>query len=292
MPLWVILSLTSAFCLATSDALTKRVITSENEYAIAWYRVVFALPVLFLAVALSGPLPKIDRPFLAAFFTALPLEILAILLYYRAIRVSPLSLTLPFLSATPIFLIAISFFLTGQGVSILGGAGIALIGLGGYTLNLSALRSGILEPIRAIGRERGSLYMLIIAGIYAVTSALGKSGVAHSSAAFFGATYFLALGLCLLPIMVRRSGKGQLLGMLRKSFRVAIIPSFFDAAATISHFYAISMANVAYMIAVKRTSLLLGVFYGFVLFGERHVRERLFGALLMFSGFALVALFS
>jgi uncharacterized membrane protein len=292
METWIILSLISAFSLATSDALTKRVITQENEYVIAWFRVVFALPALFTAAALSGPMPRPDGAFYAAFFAALPLELGAIMLYYKALRISPLSLTLPFLSVTPVFLIVISFVLVGQGVSVMGGAGIALIALGGYTLNLSALRAGFLEPFRAIARERGSLYMLVIALIYSMTSALGKIGVDHSSASFFGAAYMLALAVLMFPIMARRSGKGRVSDLLRKNVRIALLPALFDATATVSHFYAVSMANVAYMIAVKRTSLLFGVLYGFWLFGERHVRERLLGAVLMFSGFILIAIYT
>lgn len=290
METWIILSLISAFSLATSDALTKRVITRENEYVIAWFRVVLALPALAAAAALSGPLPKIDGAFVAAFSTALPLEIAAILLYYKALRISPLSLSLPFLSVTPVFLIVLSFVLVGQSVSIIGGIGIALITLGGYTLNLSALRSGFFEPVHAILRERGSLYMLIVALIYAVTSTLGKIGVDHSSAPFFGATYFLALTICMLPIISRRSGKGRFFELLRSNFRIALLPALFDVAATVSYFYAVSMTNVAYMISVKRTSLLFGVVYGFLLFGERQVKERLLGAILMFCGFVLIAL--
>jgi drug/metabolite transporter (DMT)-like permease len=289
---WVILTLISAFSLATSDALTKRIITQENEYVIAWFRVVFALPGLCAAVAISGPFPKLDHTFFAAFFIALPLEIIAILLYYKALRISPLSLSLPFLAVTPVFLIILSFVLVRQSVSLMGGAGIALIALGGYTLNLSALRSGFLEPFRAIMRERGSRYMLIIAFIYSMTSALGKIGVSHSSAPFFGATYYLALAVCMLPIIARRSGRGRLPELFRSNFRIALLPALFDATATIAHFYAVSMANVAYMIAVKRTSLLFGVFYGFLLFRERQVRERLLGAILMFAGFVIVALYS
>jgi len=229
---------------------------------------------------------------LYSLFAALPLEIIAILLYYKALRVSPLSLSLPFLSATPVFLILISFVLVGQKVSTLGGIGIALIGLGGYTLNLSALHSGFFEPFRAIARERGSLYMLIIAFIYAATSALGKIGVAHSSAPFFGAAYFLALAVCMLPIIVRRTNGAKLSTLLKANVGLALLPSLFDAIATVSHYYALSMANVAYMIAVKRTSLLIGVFYGFLFFRERQVRERLIGSLLMFSGFVLIVVFA
>lgn len=282
MPTWILLSLISAFSLATSDALTKRVITRENEHAIAWYRVVFSLPALAAALVLSGPLPEIDGTFLAAFGMALPLEIAAILLYYRALRLSPLSLSLPFLSFTPVFLIVLSFLFAGQRVSAMGALGIGLIGLGGYTLNLSALRAGFLEPVRAIARERGSLFMLIIALIYSVTSALGKIGVDHSSPSFFGFTYFLALAVCLLPILIRR--RGRLREQLGTSLRIALLPSLFDALATVCHFYAVSMANVAYMIAVKRTSLLIGTVYGFLLFRERNVRERLLGAVLISRG--------
>ena len=174
----------------------------------------------------------------------------------------------------------------------MGGAGIALIALGGYTLNLSALRAGFLEPFRAIARERGSLFMLIIALIYSMTSAFGKIGVDHSSAPFFGATYFCALAVCMLPIIARRSGKGRFFELLRSNVRIALLPALFDATATLSHFYAVSMSNVAYMIAVKRTSLLFGVLYGFLLFGERNIRERLLGAVLMFIGFVLIAVFA
>jgi drug/metabolite transporter (DMT)-like permease len=287
---WVPLSLLSAFSLATSDALTKKIITHENEYVIAWYRIVFTLPVLYAVMVLSGPLPRIDGPFLAAFSIALPLEIVAILLYYKALRVSPLSLSLPFLSFTPVFLVVWSFVLLGQPVSPKGAAGIALIGLGGYTLNLSALRTGFLEPIRAVVRERGSLYMLIIALIYSVTASLGKIGVDHTSPSFFGFFYFLALAVFLLPIMAGKSGKGKFGGQLRNNFRVALLPAFFDAVATVSYFYAISMVNVAYMIAVKRTSLLISAVYGFLLFRERNIRERLIGAVLMFAGFVVVVI--
>jgi uncharacterized membrane protein len=150
------------------------------------------------------------------------------------------------------------------------------------------LRTGVLEPIKAIIRERGSLYMVVIALIYSVTSVLGKIAIAHSSAAFFGATYYGALALVLFPIITYQRGRRTILRSLRENARIALVPGVFDAAAAITHFYAMSMANVAYMIAIKRSSLLIGSLYGFLLFGERNVRERMVGAALMFTGFVLV----
>jgi len=289
--LWIVLSLTSAFSLATSDALTKRIITPGNEHAIAWLRIVYSLPVLGAAMLLS-PIPALDGAFYAAFCTALPLEIAAILLYYKALRVSPLSLSLPFLSFTPVFLMLFSRLIMGEAVSASGAAGIALVALGGYSLNLSALREGPLGPLKAVLRERGSLYMLIVAMIYSATSALGKLAITHSSPAFFGATYYFALAVCLLPVIAFRQGGRQFLLQLKVTARPALLPGAFDALQSVTHFFAVSMANVAYMIAIKRLSLIIGSGYGFLLFGERNIRERLVGALLMFAGFVVIVVFT
>ena len=51
---------------------------------------------------------------------------------------------------------------------------------------------------------------------------------------------------------------------------------------------AMSIAKVAYVISVKRMSLLIGVFYGYLFFKEKNIRERLSGAMLMFVGFLMI----
>ena len=54
---------------------------------------------------------------------------------------------------------------------------------------------------------------------------------------------------------------------------------------------ALNLAPVAYMIAVKRLSLLIGVLCGRFLFGEGRFRERLAGVALMLAGVLLIGLF-
>ena len=51
---------------------------------------------------------------------------------------------------------------------------------------------------------------------------------------------------------------------------------------------AISLTKVAYMISVKRLSLLFGVLYGHYLFREGCLRERLLGTTLMLAGVILI----
>lgn len=71
--------------------------------------------------------------------------------------------------------------------------------------------------------------------------------------------------------------------------RAAAPPGLFYGVMFLSHMTAVNLTNVAYMIAVKRTSLLTGVLYGHFLFRESGIRHRLPGALLMVAGVALIA---
>jgi uncharacterized membrane protein len=51
---------------------------------------------------------------------------------------------------------------------------------------------------------------------------------------------------------------------------------------------AMKLTKVAYMVSIKRTSLLMALLYGHFLFKENNIRSRFFGAALMFLGFVLV----
>ncbi|MEK7307764.1 MAG: EamA family transporter, partial [Nitrospirota bacterium] len=58
----------------------------------------------------------------------------------------------------------------------------------------------------------------------------------------------------------------------------------------ICHMYAMSLTKVAYMISVKRTSLLFSIFYGYIIFKEEKISERLAGSIIMLAGFVIIVL--
>ena len=285
--MWVVFALISAFTLATSDALTKKALKDSNEYLAAWFRFFFSLPLL-LILWVFVPAPKLDAEFYRAFAIALPLEIVTIILYIKALRVSPLSLTLPFLALTPVFLIFISYLLVGEKVSFRGGAGIFLIAAGSYTLNISEIKKGILEPLRSIPREKGSVFMIVVALIYCFTASLGKIAIEHSSPLFFVITYYIALTICFAPIAFWMGRKELGVFFRDKQFRKLVQPGVFFAVMAATHMLAMNLTKVAYMISVKRLSLIIGIIYGYVLFREENIKERFFGAVLMLIGFVMV----
>lgn len=286
---WILLSLLSAFSLATSDAFTKRALETCNEYLVAWFRLLSSLPML-VVLLIWIPRPELDSHFFGAFALALPLEVTSVILYIKALRLSPLSLTLPFLSLTPVFAIVISYSILGEKVSLQGMAGIFFLAAGSYVLQLHELRNGILDPFRAIAKEKGSLLMILVAFIYSITSPLGKMAIMHSSPLFFGITYIVCLTILFTPLAVWK-GRHDIRTFLQHGYhRRLVIPGIFYALMVVSHMTAISLTKVAYMISLKRTSVLMGVIYGYFLLREKNIQERLAGAIIMTVGFMMIVM--
>lgn len=288
--IWVILSLIAAFTLATSDALTKKALSVHNEYLIAWLRLLLSLPFLFISL-LFVPIPQINRDFYIASACALPLEVIAMILYIKALKISPLSLTMPFLSLTPLFLIVVAYILLGEKLTFLGGIGVLFIVAGSYTLNIKEAKKGVFEPFAAIKKEKGSIFMIIVAIIYSVTASLCKKAIENSSPIFFAVTYITVLVIIFTPIVMYKS-KDELQMVFRKgAIKKSILPGIFHAIMLISSLIAVSLTNVAYMISVKRLSLLISIFYGYMFFREKGIKERLLGAAFMLAGFILIVFY-
>lgn len=284
---WFLLSLFCAFFTASADALCKKSLFASNEYLVAWVRVGFAAPFLLFILPFTE-LPKLDLYFFLAVLFLVPLETIALILYMKAIKLSSLSITLPFLALSPIFMIFTSHLILGERLDHYGIIGIVLTATGAYLLNVRTTRKGILEPFRAIGRERGSLYMIIVAFIYSITSNLGKMAIQHSSPLFFASTYLPFLAAVLFPVFMWKNP-----GKIRQLFSRVHLFSLIGLAiaiATITHFLAVHIIEVPYVISVKRMSLLFGIMYGAVWFKETNIMERLIGGIVMVVGVIIITL--
>lgn len=293
--LWLIFTLITAFSLSTADALSKRAMspdrynqgqTKSDEYVIAWVREGYAIPFIALTFFFI-PIPSLDKTFWTSVFIILPLEIIAVILYVKAIKLSPLSLTVPFMALSPIFIIIIAFLILGELPDTSGLVGIILITAGAYLLNVKASKFGPLGPIKAIAKERGAVMMIIVAVIYSITSTIGKVAVQHSSPVFFAFFYPMLLTIVLSIVI---GAKGMLHQVVSRPATFLSI-GIFTAIMILFHFLAISMADVAYVISIKRISLVFSVFYGWFVFKEIDIRERLMGSILMLLGMVSITLF-
>ncbi len=288
---WFWLALTCAFSLATADALTKKYLGDYTAPELALVRFV-GTGLLLSPLLLWRPPPSLPAVAWAWIALAVPLEILAMLLYLRAIRDSPLALSLPYLAFTPALTTLTGYLILGERVSGKGLGGILLVVAGAYLLNLEAgagrSRRAWLAPLQAIGREPGSRLMLLVAAIYSLTSVVGKKLLAFIPVPAFGPFYYaLVGGLTLVLFSCKQPGIGRVLWR-RPGPQLAI--AVLLSAMVITHFLAISQVEAAYMIAVKRTSLLFGIGYGALWFGEKQLARHLLAGAVMLFGVTLLAL--
>ena len=285
---WFPTALLCAFSLATADAMTKRWLGAYSGRELMVVRLMIPAALL-LPLALAYPLPPVPWAFWGWMAALVPLELGAMLLYVLAIRDTPLHLTLPYLAFTPVFNIATGYLLLGETVSLQGLGGILLVVAGAYLLDLDSVRrGGWLEPLRALLRRRGSRLMLAVAAIYSVTSVMGKQAMQYADPLSFGALYYPLVGAgALLFALLHRPA---LLGALTRRPLANLAVGAAMALMVVSHFLAIAQVEVAYMIAVKRTSLLFGILYGALLFGERALARNLGAGSLMVFGVALIIL--
>ncbi len=284
---WLAYALLCALFLATADVCAKKALGRVDEYLVAWGRLVCAAP-LFVPIAPWREVVTLDSQFWLIVLILLPFEITAIFLYNRAIKISDLSITTPFLGLTPLFLAGTAFIVLGERLSFAGFTGIVLIVIGAYVLNVSQLRQGLLAPITAIAREPGSRLMVIVALLYSITALLGKMAAQRAGVLLFAAIYTVIVVLVLTPAALRTARAGQLRKAFRNPWFLALGPCY--GLMMLCHLNAIVMVEASYMIAVKRCSLLFGIMYGRLIFKEAGFRERISGGLVMIAGILCITL--
>ncbi len=286
--LWLLLALATAVFTASGDAFSKHYLRPFGSPNMALARVLgptlFLFPFLFF-----WPWPPLPEKFWLSLAILYPLETIAMLCYMEAIRVSPLSVTVPYLAFTPAFIIVTGYLILDEKLSLQGICGILLIVSGSYCLHLSEVKHGLWAPFKATFKERGSWLMLLVALIYSVTSVLLKVGLKHSERFFFAFFYYTFLGLFMAPILVIffRANPIKVARGCPKGFLAVALS---QSAAVVCHVWALSLAPTAYMIAIKRLSVLFGVIIGGLFFKERAFGARLVGASLMVAGVFLIAL--
>lgn len=293
--LWFWLALSTAFFQASEAAALKKWFGDLTPLAMSTVMLLYALPVFLVALPFVWQIP--ERGFWPIIAVLLPLNALAYVLNMIAINVAPLSLTMPYLSFTPVFAALFAWPILGEEITALGWVGIGITVAGSWMLNLEEggrRRSAwdhLAAPFSALATERGARCMLGTALLYGVTSVLGKQLLHHASPAFAGVAFFLCLSLFVLAalILTGRLDRSLLRILFRRPLRGGVM-GVMALAHNLAHMTAVSLAPVAYMISVKRLSGIFGVLYGGLLFDEKNVRLRLMGAVLMCLGAVAVTL--
>ncbi len=285
---WIAFALLTALCESLKDVFSKKGLANIDEYVIAWALRFFALPFL-LPILFFIKIPPLGQEFWIALSIGSGLNAFCTILYMKAIKQSALSLTVPLVALTPMFLLLTSPFMVGEFPDWSGVLGMALIVIGSYVLNFTAAPHGYFAPFRALFQEPGPRLMLATAFLWSITANCDKIGIQNSSPLFWSIAATSGMALVLVPIMLYKSPRVlQQIPMIYK--KLAPI-GFFCALTVIFQMLAVSLTLVAHVIAIKRTSTVLSVLWGFLIFKEPGFKERLLGASIMVIGVLFISLF-
>ncbi|HEX3012931.1 MAG TPA: DMT family transporter, partial [Methanobacterium sp.] len=206
-----------------------------------------------------------------------------------------LSLTIPLLSFTPLFLLIMSPLILGQYPTLLGIIGVILIVIGSYVLNIKRRiltterrNSDYLDPFKAMVEKKGPKLMLIAAFLLSITSSIDKIGVLNSSPLFWAVSVHLFTSVTLAPVLIQEFRNHK--KFTESDVRLLFAVGFFSALAIVTQFIAITMLLVPYVIAIKRTSAIISVLFGYLIFKEKGVKGRLVGSVIMVIGVVLITL--
>lgn len=284
---WLILGIFTAFFEALKDVFSKQNLKKSDEYVVAWSLAFFSVIFLTPWVIYTG-IPALNSQFAIALLIGGSINAVTALLYIKAIKVSDLSLTVPLVALTPLFMLLTSPLIVGEYPSFFDYIGIFLIVVGSYLLNIKEKSQGYLAPFKALVNEPGPKFMLIVAFLWSITSNFDKIGVQNSSPIFWLFSIFGTMTILLLPVLLYKTPNPS-----RKIFKqlpMLAAMGFFNAIGVLCQMQALTLTLVVQVIAIKRTSVLMGVLFGHFIFKEKDIQQRLLGAGIMILGVFFISL--
>ena len=169
---------------------------------------------------------------------------MANLLFVRALQLSDLSLTIPYLSLTPVLAVLSGWLVLGEAPGILGLAGVVVIAVGALVLNPSTEGVSGFHPLRALKEERGSLAMLGVACLWSISVAFDKRALQFSSPMTHAAVLAVT-GWFMLEGFRRRRSSASLVERVRPIFGLLMGTTLVITVALLAQLWAYHYVNVA-----------------------------------------------
>ena len=219
-------------------------------------------------------------------------------LFLEALKASELSFTIPFLSFSPIFVMALAILILGEWPSVIACIGVFVVALG--TIGLEGVHArrgkGPLSPDEQRSYRRGRNLMVLTAAFWSCAAALDKGALSHSSALTH---LVLLLGSIWVLLMTYERVFGHRTSA-PSSPKTSIFQGQWQKRWVTCAVMVISMAlqlaayrywDVAYVESIKRAlGLICSVCFGALLFRETNAVHRLPAVIAMAIGSVLVLL--
>ncbi len=278
----IVLLLTSATLHALWNLLLKQ---SQDKYiAMGWQ------------VIISGVLSLI-----MLFFTHMPprsmwlfvglsaiLEAIYFMLLSFAYNDHDFSLVYPVARGTaPALVVLWSIIFLREIPSVGGFIGIATIIIGLVIIGAT----GFYQPHEGTPRFKGIAIALLIALVISIYTLVDGFAVKHGPALPYGLSMFALMPILTTPAIIGRYGWGRFFNAKLRQPAILALVGLLGVIAYLFALFAYSIAPVNYSEAIREVSVVLGAFAGWQFLGEKLGKIRILGAVVIFTGIILIAVF-
>jgi len=248
------------------------------------------VPLLAAWAASTGPF-LIPRASLLPMGCSIALNVGGLLAFMQAMRLSPLSLTIPLLSFTPVGTTLIGWALRNQTPTQLQLGGVALVVAGAITLGL---KSGQWLGQRAYARDPGVRRMAVASIIWSLTAVIDQVALERGAGYWYAPVITAGVGLLLGAILLLR-GQGPALreagGTLLKHPTLMAAAVIIGSAALAVQLESLRIAPVGFIETVKRGIGMSGaILFGRLVFKEPIGLPKILAVLLLTLGVGFVVM--
>ena len=282
----LIAAILTAFFRFFADVLSKLNLERTGDEEIdpltlsLFYRLTGIIP-LFLAVLILGVPSNIDFELLLVLLFTGPALTVATILFLYALNYSDISLVTPIKTISPVLVVVTGFLILGEVPSFQGLAGVAMVFIGIYTLQVDKSDISYLEPLKKTVSDRGVQLVVIMMIIYGISAPLDKIGVEASSPAFYALCLYTFGSVGLLSYHFLTRGRGDITyENVKKIYGIGI----FNGLSSFAQMTAFSLTLVVYVVSIKRLSTVMSSVYGAIFLEEGMRDARILGSILVTFG--------
>lgn len=279
--MWFLFAVFAAVCQAINQVVVKKYQT-KNNYIILASITYFTSGLIFLLISIAKGIPSLGPDFWKAVILSGGLNIIAAMCFYKSLRLTDLSLAAPMLAFTPVFLTLNGYLILGEKPNAFGYLGIFSVVLGILFMN-SPKASKLFHALRSIKNNKGILLMLLVAFLWSISTPFDKLAVLNSDFIFGVACISLFIFIFFTSYAFLRV-KTQKLTFYKQALTGGLFISAINVVGSIFTNLAYLQALAAYVLSVKRLSILFGVLLGVFIFKEPELKKRLTGAVIAVIG--------
>lgn len=145
--MWIIYSFLVAIFTAAKSVSSKKSLRSVDEYVVSWF-MAFLPGIFILPFYLFNPIPSLGDDFWTVLIADCLLSAVALVWSIRALLKSDLSVTMPLVAFTPLFMLLTGYLMLREVPDAGGFVGVVLVVIGAYFLNIKERKNGYMAPVQ------------------------------------------------------------------------------------------------------------------------------------------------